>query len=147
MMTTDITSFSGQYCFLSNFFPSGVSLDGVVYPTVEHAFQAAKSSDSLYRTAILANSSPGQAKSLGRRVTLRPDWESVKIPIMADLVWLKFRLPHLRTRLLATGDRQLVEGNDWNDTFWGVCNGVGRNELGKILMHTREHIKREEQAP
>lgn len=146
-MTDDITQFTGQYRFLSNFWPSPVVLDGVVYPTVEHAYQAAKSHDPAFRQRVLACTAPGQAKALGRAAPLRPDWESVRLQIMADLVWLKFQHPDLRRALIATAGRRLVEGNDWGDKFWGCVRGIGQNHLGKILMNVREHLIRAEQAP
>jgi ribA/ribD-fused uncharacterized protein len=139
-----IDSFSGQYRFLSNFWPSPVMLDGEIYPTVEHAFQAAKTRDPGMRNVIRMASSPGLAKRLGRSVRLRDDWETIKVPIMSDLVWLKFQDRILRQALIGTNPAQLIEGNSWNDTFWGVCNGVGQNHLGRILMNIREHLIRSE---
>jgi hypothetical protein len=47
----------------------------------------------------------------------------------------------LKQLLLATGDKELIEGNTWGDTFWGVCNGIGQNHLGKILMAKRTELK------
>lgn len=137
---TAITSFHGPYRFLSNFYPAPVMLDGFVYPTVEHAFQAAKTTDPAMRWHFLRAQTPGDAKRLGRQITLRNDWESIKLQIMMDLVWLKFQEPSLAARLVETAGRDLVEGNHWNDTFWGVCNGVGTNWLGLILMTVRDTI-------
>lgn len=85
---------------------------------------------------------PSMAKQLGQRVTLRHDWEEVKLNIMYELNKQKFEWsPELRTALLATGDRYIEETNWWKDTFWGVCNGVGENHLGRILMRIREELK------
>lgn len=144
---TDIMEFTGQYRFLSNFYPAPVMMDSVVYPTVEHAFQAAKAFDPAYRQRVLNAASPGEAKMQGRAAPLRPDWESARLQIMADLVWLKFRDPVLRSKLIATGDRKLYEGNNWGDKFWGTVRGIGQNHLGKILMNTREHLIREDASP
>jgi ribA/ribD-fused uncharacterized protein len=70
---------------------------------------------------------------------MRDDWDDVKLGIMRDLVSRKFKQnKDLRLMLEATGDQELVEGNTWNDTFWGVCNGEGCNWLGKILMEVRD---------
>jgi len=134
-----ISEFRGPYRFLSNFWPAIVSLDGVFYPTVEHVYQAAKSSDIRYRKNILLCATPGDAKRLGSRAKLRPDWEEVKVQIMHNLVLQKFQQYNLRKLLLDTGDQYIQEGNNWGDRFWGVCNGVGENHLGKILMSVREH--------
>lgn len=127
-----ITSFVGKYAFLSNFF---VEKDG---RTVEHRFQAEKTLNDRQRLAILQADTPGKAKRLGRKCDLRPDWEEVKVGLMYRLLMEKFADDDLRQKLLATGDEDLVEGNNWNDTFWGVCKGVGDNQLGVLLMRVRE---------
>ena len=137
---SDITSFTGEYRFLSNFFPAVVTLDGETYPSVEHAYQAAKTTSPIAREAIRTCPKPGQAKRNGRMVQLRPDWEEIKLDVMRDLLWQKFQHYDLREQLLATGDRRLIEGNHWNDTFWGVCRGVGQNWLGVLLMEIREEM-------
>lgn len=136
-----IDSFRGEYHFLSNFHQSPVTMYGESYPTVEHAFQAAKALHPEDRERIRIVAKPGDAKRLGRRVQLRPDWEDVKLSIMYTLVARKFQDSTLRHQLLQTGDEYLVEGNTWNDTFWGVCNGEGRNYLGLILMRVRSEIR------
>ena len=132
--------------FLSNFYPSPIVLDRITYPTVEHAFQAAKTDDRLERERIAGLPTPGAAKRAGRKVSLRPDWEQVKVGIMVELVRRKFADPDLAGKLLATGDEELVEGNTWNDRFWGVCRGTGRNELGKVLMRVRAELRVEQGA-
>jgi ribA/ribD-fused uncharacterized protein len=136
-----IESFEGEYAFLSNFWPSPIDVDRTTYPTVEHAYQAAKADNRPERERIAALPTPGAAKRAGRKVTLRPDWEEIKLDLMEDLVRRKFADPVLAERLLATGDEELVEGNTWNDRFWGVCRGEGRNELGRILMRVREELR------
>lgn len=140
MSTPAITAFSGPYRFLSNFYPCYVIYEDVRYRSVEHAYQAAKTLDLFQRTTIEQASTAGIAKARGRTVTLRPDWEDVKIAIMRDLLRQKFDRPDLAAALLVTGDADLVEGNHWHDTFWGVCCGVGENWLGKILMERREAL-------
>jgi ribA/ribD-fused uncharacterized protein len=136
-----IDSFENEFAFLSNFYPSKICYEGIEYPTVEHAFQAAKTFDFEQRVAIAAAPTPGKAKRMGRRVSLRQDWEEVKDSIMEELVRRKFKDKHLALLLWSTGEKELIEGNWWNDTYWGVCNGVGRNQLGKTLMKIREEIK------
>ena len=139
-----IDSFSGEYRWLSNFYPSPITMpDGLTYPSVEHAFQAHKSDVLRERKAFCSPKAPtaGQAKRMGRKLKLRKDWESIKLAVMEEAVWRKFEDPDLRERLLATGDVQLVEGNTWNDRFWGVCRGKGQNHLGRILMKVRDKIR------
>jgi ribA/ribD-fused uncharacterized protein len=143
-----ISSFSGEYRFLSNFYPAPVSVDIGGQPmssaTSEHVYQAAKTTDREEQLALLRAPTPGAAKSLGRHVKLRSDWTEIRLEIMEKIVRAKFwQNPHLARKLVATGDQKLVEGNRWNDTFWGVCRGVGENHLGKILMRVREELRGE----
>lgn len=136
-----IDSFSGEYRFLSNFYPCQVEVAGIVYPTLEHAFQAMKTENSTEREVVRAAKTPGQAKALGRKVTLVPNWDAIKVGVMRGLLRQKFADKVLRAELLATEDALLVEGNYWQDFFWGVCRGRGENWLGKLLMEIREEIK------
>lgn len=136
----EINEFQGKYRFLSNFWLVEVEFEGLVYPSVEHAYQAAKTTHLLGREIIRSQSSPGKAKRVGREVPIRPDWEDVKLDIMEELVRDKFEHEGLRKELLATGNAKLVEGNWWHDTFWGVCDGEGQNHLGKILMKVRKEL-------
>ncbi|MFW6122965.1 MAG: NADAR family protein [Thermodesulfobacteriota bacterium] len=143
-----IDDFQGDYIFLSNFAPAPVELDGVQYPTVEHAYQAAKTLDSGEREKIRGASAPGLARKLGRKVTQRPDWPDLKMDLMRDLVRQKFsNHPDLKKRLLATGEAELVEGNTWHDNFWGDCRCArcastpGQNWLGRLLMDVRRQLQ------
>jgi len=132
-----INSFSGHNRFLSSFYPAIVIVDSISYCTVEHGYQASKNLSVEYRKTIRDATTPGEAKRLGQKVSLRADWDDIKIDRMYTLVKQKFSLPGLKESLIATGDAELIEGNWWGDTFWGICKGVGRNELGKILMKVR----------
>ena len=136
-----IKVFDGEYAFLSNFYERKVEYDGITYGSSEAAFQAQKTLDIEERLQF-ATLTPMQSKRKGRKVALRPDWEGVKVLTMYEIVLAKFtQNPDLAEKLIATGDEELVEGNYWHDTFWGVCDGVGTNFLGKILMDVRENIK------
>lgn len=135
-----INRFDGDYAFLSNFYEFPVMFDGILYPTNEHAFQAAKTLDFEERKAIAALPTPGKAKRAGRRVSLREDWENVKDSIMKEICLVKFSNKELRDKLVQTKPHELIEGNTWNDRYWGVCNGTGENHLGKILMEIRDII-------
>ena len=138
----DITSFSGEYRFLSNFYPCIVELDGEEYPSVEHAYQAAKTLDLNQRWAFqFTNVTAGLAKRMGRELVMRPDWEQVKIEVMRKLLEHKFCSDQsLFSQFLNTHPFYLVEGNNWGDTFWGVCNGKGKNHLGLLLMDIRQDL-------
>lgn len=144
-MTTTIDSFRHDFGFLSNFYEATIYVGGKRYASVEHAYQAHKTLDPNAHELIRTAPSPSTAKKLGKAVQLRPDWDAVKVDLMRKFVTLKFENPFLRPLLLATADAVLIEGNTWNDTFWGVCRGQGQNWLGKILMDVRE-VCRAEQA-
>ncbi len=136
-----ILQFIGKYHFLSNFYISPAAYDGMVFPSSEAAYQAAKTLDIDKRRAFL-NATPSQAKRMGRKVKIREDWDSIKIHVMRTIVMDKFqRSPDLLKCLLETGDQEIVEGNYWGDKFWGVCDGEGENHLGKILMKIRDDAK------
>ena len=138
-----IDCFDGKYAFLSNFYSSPIAPfdDGIIYPTVEHAFQAYKTIDINKRKEIATQPTPGKAKRLGRHVKMRDDWREIRIDVMYIALKEKFRDLELRTKLLATGNAELVEGNWWGDRFWGVCEGEGENNLGKLLMKIREDYR------
>jgi ribA/ribD-fused uncharacterized protein len=136
-----IDRFAGPYAFLSNYHPSAVQVDGASYPSVEHAFQAAKTDDAAQREAIRRAPTPGGAKRLGRSVRLRPNWDRERNQVMRRLVVQKFTRHHaLGEQLLATRNRALIEGNHWGDRYWGMCDGVGENHLGHILMEVRAQL-------
>ena len=141
-----IDNFRGKYAFLSNYYNSPISEyleDGTIitYPTVEHAFQAAKTTDKKMRQTISYCTAPGDAKRIGRHVSLRNDWNEIKTAVMLTYIREKFKDPVLRAKLLATGDAYLEEGNTWDDRIWGTVNGEGENCLGKILMQVREEAR------
>ena len=135
-----ITEFQPPYRWLSNFTPCSISAFGAVFASVEHAYQAAKSSDPCIHVQFTGITA-GQAKRLGRKILVRADWDMIKLEVMRDLTRLKYETPELRALLLATGDTHIIEGNTWGDTFWGVCDGRGLNHLGRIIMDTRGEIQ------
>lgn len=138
-MTDPILEFRGPTRWLSNFEPCQVFYESLMYPSTEHAYQAAKF--PMLERAQFQTGTPGLAKKLGRTATLTDNWDLRKYGIMYAVCLDKFcRNPYLATKLLATGDAQLVEGNTWNDQYWGVCNGQGHNYLGNILMQIRQHL-------
>lgn len=108
---------------------------------MEHAFQAAKTTRLDERQHLRGCPTAAEAKQRGRQVSLRPDWETVKLGVMEHLLRQKFTThPGLRRQLKATRPHPLVEENTWGDTFWGVCNGQGENHLGRLLMRIRDEL-------
>jgi ribA/ribD-fused uncharacterized protein len=142
---TTIESFSEEFRFLSNFWITPVTFEGKTFPSVEHAYVFAKMRPGSIEQGLVLHVinqlTPGQMKKIGREIPLRDDWDSIKLDVMRTLIRSKFSLnDELKTKLLATGNVVLIEGNTWGDVFWGVCNGVGQNNLGKILMEIRDEL-------
>lgn len=142
-----IKEFKGDHDFLSNFYPFPIIYRGLIWPTTEHAFQAAKFKNGVYTELIRKTHSPGKVKKMGRAHPIQtPDWERVKLDVMREVVWKKFSHPDMSWRLLETGEMDLVEGNTWGDEYWGVNirkSWYGLNWLGRILMETRDRLWRE----
>lgn len=136
-----ILRFSGPHRFLSNFVGKVTTTDHRTWPTLEHAYQAAKTLSPESRDQIYECPSPAAAKRIGRSVHIRHDWDQIKLSVMEDLVRRKFEQDDSLRRLLsATGESTLVEGNTWGDRYWGMCRGVGENHLGRILMKIRKEL-------
>lgn len=144
-----INDFHGKYFFLSNFYPSPIEYNGRIWPTVEHAFQAAKV-DVETAEKIFQATTPGEAKRFGRQGKMRDDWDVVRIDVMRECLRSKFlNNSELKQKLLDTGDAILIEGTTWHDNYWGVCScdkcrnkGIpGKNMLGILLMEVREEAK------
>ena len=167
-----IDNFHGT--FLSNFYATPVEYNGVVYPSVEHAYQKQKFSDEVLNGVdmvvlneikeLLLNRgylkdvnnlndifvsdyfTSGNIKLvadlLKNHELVRKDWDDVRFDVMVELVMNKFSKDEtLKNLLKETDDKILIEGNDWNDTYWGICDGRGKNFLGRILMKVRDNLK------
>ena len=153
-----IESFSGRYNFLSNFYPAKIEHQGITYPTLEHYYVSMKVKNDQQidgkfityidcRELIAKMPNPARVKQFGKIVKVRRDWDDVKLDVMLWGVREKFKHTDLKDLLLSTGDQELVEGNFWNDTFWGVCRGEGQNNLGKILMKVRMELRQQNVKP
>lgn len=140
-MSKDIRGFFDEYRWLSNMWSCGVEYDSKMFPSSEHAYVYAKS-PSEENFKILLEKTPTEAKKFGRDVILVDNWNDIRLKVMKDIIWDKFtRNEDLRDKLLATEDSYIEETNYWKDTFWGVCDDVGQNHLGKIIMATRNELK------
>lgn len=128
MKFESIDKFDREFWFLSNDHPNEVHLDGEKYPTVSHAYAAARTLDEEAREFIRKAATPEDARRISEDATARPAWEEVRLNILRDLVWRKFVMhPYLRSQLLATDDAKLTGGGE---------------ELQQILEDTRERIRR-----
>lgn len=138
----EVMTFRGKYGFLSNMHRASFEWDGRTYQNSEAAFQSAKSLDPAVRDAF-SDMNGVVAKREGRKVKIRGDWEDVKDDVMEEVIRAKFlQNPDLRQKLIDTGDMELMEGNSWHDTYWGVDlkSGKGENHLGIILMRIRAEL-------
>lgn len=134
-----ILGFHGEFEFLSNFYPCRIFYENVWYESSEHAYQAAKTTNKYDLAYVAVQPTPAKAKMIVKNLPHRSDWsDSLKLQIMEDILRIKFAIPKLRLKLLATKDAYLEETNYWNDRFWGVCNSSGFNHLGEILMKIRD---------
>ena len=138
-----IKFFVDEYKWLSNFYNVENRL------TVEHIYQAEKAYYLIDKYKILMLETPGKAKRMGAKITLRKDWEKIKEKVMFDALTVKFQNEELKQKLIDTGDAILIEGNDWHDNIWGDCicenckNTNGLNKLGNMLMKIRDELKNE----
>lgn len=145
-----ITLFRGNYYFLSNFFPVPVNYKGVWYPTSQHAYMSAKSDSKQWKQKCATVQNPGQIKRQSRKLKLVQNWDQIKLDVMREVISKKFNYPSenkqqsLCVKLLLETGEQIMQGNSWNDKFWGVDDRTlkGENHLGKILMERREQLRR-----
>lgn len=142
MVETVIDSFTGEYEFLSNYYPCTVQYKGIEYQSSEAAYQAQKCADPAACNEFIGLTAD-EAKKKGREVKIREDWDIIKKRVMVDVLITKFKQhPELVKRLIDTGNAQLIEGNTWGDIYWGICEGVGQNLLGEILQKMRTAAQR-----
>jgi N-glycosidase YbiA len=151
-----IKAFRGANAFLSNFHPSPIHINDIVYPTVEHAFQAQKTVVIEVKRKIAALPTAKQAKAFGgpkqKNKKNIPDfnkvsWDVRRIHTMRWIVKRKFQQNlELQKLLIATHPKPLYEVNTWRDRYWGLTKGAdglyyGENHLGEILMDVREELR------
>jgi len=139
-----ITEFQGKYRWLSNFWMSPMIIDGKTFVSNEQWYVYNKTTDEKARKHIMRLSKSRDIKRMGRTVKLRDDWDSIKVNAMWLGLYAKFtQNKELKEKLIATGDQQLIEGNRWGDTFWGIDlrTNEGENCLGKLLMKLRSELK------
>ena len=138
-----IEEFKGDFRWLSNFTLVDIEYNGIIYPSVEHAYVSAKSNDLNFKLKCSdRNVTSGQVKRLGRKIEIIPEWDNIKLDVMRNLLEIKFNIEPFKTLLKNTGNVYIQEGNNWNDVFWGVClkTGKGKNHLGHILMDIRRNL-------
>jgi len=144
---------SVEHRFLSNFYPIEMEYRGLIFPSSEHAYMSEKSNENVEINGIKYNwrqfctrkdIKPGKIKGESRFLTLRDNWNKLKVGVMYNVLVCKFSNPQLKERLLATGTENIQEGNWHGDIFWGVDlrqnPNIGENHLGRLLMQLRDEI-------
>lgn len=140
----DVFGFFGEFRYLSNFHVCDFVWDGMIWTSSEHAYQASKLNDFSKMKRFAKLSTPKDAKIAGGLISLPDNWNDVKRQLMHSVVLAKFEQnPDIAKLLVGTGNAYLEETNTWHDTTWGVCNGVGSNWLGEILMDVRSKLNRD----
>ena len=135
-----IDSFRNEFSFLSNMYPCNIKFRDMEFSCSEALFQALKCKTTEEMKAFVGIDGK-KAKALGRKVKLRDDWNNYRIRAMQIALICKFaQNPELLIKLKNTGNAMLIEGNNWNDNFWGKCNGKGLNHLGLMLMKIRAKL-------
>ncbi len=127
------------------FFDKHMIYQGIEYYTAENFYQAMKlPKDAVEKRRYIASLDPYGAKREGRKLQIRSDWDEIKLDVMEYALRFKFApgTPWY-VNLMATGNDEIVELNNWNDEFWGVSvkTNKGQNHLGKLLMKIREEFR------
>lgn len=140
----DIQFFRGEYNYLSNFAYVKINYLGRVYNSVEHAYISAKNDSEEWKVLCSSDILAGTLKIRSKNIELVDNWNDIKYEIMAKLVFKKFIKEPFKSKLLATGNVHIQEGNYWNDSYWGVNmkTGIGENNLGKLIMKMRSHLRK-----
>lgn len=144
-----IYRFINNYHFLSNFYETDIFIQNRKYKSLEHAYQAFKSKNFSEHEWIRNAPTASKAKSFGKKIKVRDNWDDIKYNVMLKLVRLKFKNEELKKMIIETNEEELVEGNYWHDNIWGNCTCEkckdieGKNWLGKILMKVRDEINNE----
>jgi len=137
-----IKQFQGEYRWLSNFVPCTITMEGFLYPSVENAYMSAKSNSIIWKR-FCQQETAGNVKRKSREIELIDNWSDIKDDVMKSCLIQKFFQEPYKSKLIATKDEFIQEGNMWGDRYWGVClkTGIGENRLGKMIMEIRGKIK------
>lgn len=135
-----IYGFKGEYRWLSNFalFETPVKYNDIWFDSAEQLYQA-KKCKRREQFILFDGLTAAQSKEFGKQVELRPDWHEIRLQTMFEVQMIKYNQPKFKALLEQTKGLYIEETNWWGDIFFGVCNGVGENNLGKIIMDVRDN--------
>lgn len=142
---TQVFFYEQDFYVLSNFSSFRLEWKDSDFDNAEAAYHWEKFPGSArIRTEIRHARSAHEAFKIAQanKLLCRPDWDSVKVGIMRDILRAKAaQHEYVRRKLLQTGDRELIE-NSWRDDFWGWGpNRDGQNMLGKLWMEIRAELR------
>lgn len=140
-----IYGFLDRYEFLADYSLCEIPYQGILYPTLRHAFKAAEFSPGPVRIKIAKERKLSKVEKIVRDFERydcwRPGWVEEHLGIMVDLNCRKFQRSPWRELLLATENLGLFNTNTWRDRYWGIYQGAGKNLLGEILMQIRADLQ------
>jgi len=141
-----IEQFQEEYRWLSNFCQVDIPYGELTFPSVEHFYVAMKTEDQSIREEVSKLSGAAKAKTFGKTIELREDWDEIKLGVMKHALLIKYQTEPYKTQLLETGSEYIQEGNNWGDSYWGVDlkTGKGENKLGVLIMDIRSDIRKGE---
>ena len=133
--------------WFSNFIYYNIPLTykNISYTSPEHFYQAMKTTDPVIRQSIANSNTGGKAKRLGRKISIRSDWDDITIQVMTVAIAHRKHDNSWIDKLISTND-EIVEWNYWHDNYWGNCicdkclDIKGLNNLGRIIMNLRTEI-------
>lgn len=144
---TRVFFYEQDFYVLSNFSSFRLLWKGIDFDTSEAAYHWEKFPDEAarhVRSEILGARSAHEAFKIAEKnvAAYRVDWREVRVDLMRDILRAKVsQHEYVRRKLLATGNRELIE-DAWRDSFWGWGpNRDGQNMLGKLWMEIREEIR------
>jgi len=142
-----INEFKGDHRWLSNFEAVKITLDGIEYPSIEHAYMSAKCDDPEWKKFCAdENNTAGSVKKQSRHATVKlvENWDSFKMDVMFSCLEQKYSQEPFKSKLIDTGSQNLVEGNYFGDKIWGVDlksnPNIGENHLGRMIMSIRQNL-------
>lgn len=140
-----ISRFREEYDWLSNFYSVPIFYKGTLYQSSEAAYMSQRNhSEEWKKFCADPFSKANLIKRQSKLIEDRPDWPQVKLQVMEEVLRIKFSVPYLREKLIATGNQNIQEGNDWKDQFWGIRFDMqpnyGENHLGRLIMKIRDEL-------
>ena len=139
-----INQFRGDFYFLSNMYECDIEFNKNKFKSIEHAYIYHKYDNIEIKKLALSDIDGKVLKIESKRFKKVKGWDDIKLKLMYELLKVKFNKTPFKEMLISTNDCNIVEGNSWNDTFWGVditqTPNIGENHLGRLIMKVRDEL-------